>query len=172
MNSLGLEVQFMPQSHLFFTAKTMANRPILVETLLPSSQKSLLCDSLFCADAAPLTTKGIHQSSMRMSQPQGASHISMSLEQLSTSPPASWALYWAISIPVSLHIFLCTTVWEEKIQPDVAISYSDFTPPSDLPLLFLAAWQTLSRCVPVSCLTIPASPTSSRGRGGCMLGGG
>lgn len=127
----------------------------------PRLPKSLLCDSLFSADAAPLTTKGIHQSSMSMSQPQGASHISMSLAQLSTSPLAPRTPCWAITIPVSLHTLLCTAAWEEKIQPNVPISYSDFTLPPDLPLLLLAAWQTLSCCAQVSCLTVPASPTWS-----------
>lgn len=134
----------------------------------PQLSISLLCASLVRADSAPLTTKGMHQSSMRMSQPQGASHISMSLAQPSTSPWAPWALCWAITIPASLHILLCTTVCEEKIQPYVPDSYSDFIHPADLPLLFLAVWQTLSCCAWVSCLTIPASPTLSpwEGEGG------
>lgn len=150
----------MLQSYLFFS-KDHSKQASSSGNTAPQLPKSLLCDSLFCADAAPLTTKGIHQSSMSMSQLQGASHISVSLAQLSTSPLAPRTLCWAITIPVSLHILLCTAACEEKIRPNVPISYSDFTLPPDLPLLFLAAWQTLSCCAQASCLTVPESSTWS-----------
>lgn len=46
------------------------------------------------------------------------------------------------------------------------VSYSEFTHPSHLPLLFLAAWHRLSCHAWVSCLATPASPFEPTGEVG------
>lgn len=163
----------MPQSYLFFTAKTIANRPILVETLLPSSQNHCYVIPCFVLMLLPWKQRG--------STKLAWGWVSSRVHHTSACHWHSWArLHWHHELSAGLSPFLCPCTLccvplfvKRKIQPNVPISYSDFTLPSDLPLIFLAAWQALSCCAWVSYLTIPASPTLTpwerRGHAGWWL---
>lgn len=145
-------------------------RPILMKTRLPGSQNHCCVIPCFVLMLLPWQQRG--------STKVAWGWVSPRVHHTSAHHRNSWAhLHWlstGLSPSARRPCKSCCVPLDAKRKSSLMypVSYSDFTHPSHLPLLFLATWHRLSCRAWFSCLATPASPLWAHGGGGCTLDGG